>query len=162
MEIGACMAYLGKVELFCHLGAVVEMHVPYSSTQIRKDFGTTLAPDGKFPLVNAEKYSVRFSSHISKGSNFTLCGRPIIIHYAFLVRNNLSLPEDMHFVFVPRFEFHVWACGTFVIVVRPHFPHVFVKEGIVVVFVAAANANELLLAPGSLPMFLVTTLLEVN
>ena len=79
------MAYLGKVELFCYLGAVVEMHVPYSSTQIRKDFGTTLAPDGKFPLVNAEKYSVRFSSHISKGSNFTLCGRPIIIHYAFWV-----------------------------------------------------------------------------
>jgi len=99
------------------------MHVPYSGTQIRKDFGTTLAPDGKFPLVNA---------------------------------------EDMHFVFVPRFEFHVWACGTFVVVVRPHFPHVFVKEGIMVVFVAAANANELLLAPGSLPMFLVATLLEVN
>ena len=70
------MAYLGKVELFCHLGAVVEMHVPYSGTQIRKDFGTTFAPDGKFPLVNAEKYSVRFSSHISKGSNFTLYGVP--------------------------------------------------------------------------------------
>ena len=68
----------------------------------------------------------------------------------------------MHFVFIPRFEFNVWACGTFVVVVRPHFPHVFVKEGIVVVLVAAANANELLLAPGSLPMFLVATLLEVN
>ena len=68
----------------------------------------------------------------------------------------------MHFVFVPSFEFHVWACGTFVVVVRTHLPHVFVKEGIVVVFVAAANANELLFAPGSLPMFLVATLLEVN
>ena len=68
----------------------------------------------------------------------------------------------MHFMFIPRFEFYVWACWAFVVVVRTHFPHVFAEERILVVLVAAANANEFHLAPGSLPMFAVATLLEEN